>query len=340
MSRENESCSNDMKLMLAEIEEKSREWIQNQWGDEYCGLEGMFIYQMGWSEKTRGSGKRIRPILTLLTVDGLGGEWRKAIPAAMALELLHNYSLIHDDIEDNSTLRRGQETIWVKWGQAQGINSGDAMLNLALSTPWLLEKDYPLSITVDVVKTLQQYSIELTKGQFLDISFENRSDVSISEYFEMVEGKTCSLFKAALEIGAILGWASMEDRQELRDCGSLLGRAYQIQDDWLGIWGDESITGKSNQSDLLERKKTFPVISGLDNNQHFAYLWSQPEKKDGSSMVEMARLLEEEGIKKTCENEFNRVYQLTFAKLEVLRSKSDKMTGLMKFLRSLLKRQF
>lgn len=340
MSRENNACQREMNSILAEVEKKSREWIQNQWGNEYRGLEEMFVYQMGWSEGKRGSGKRIRPMLTLLTVDGLGGEWQKAVPAAIALELLHNYSLIHDDIEDKSRVRRGQETIWVKWGPAQGINSGDAMLNLALSTPWLLEKDYPLSTTADVVKTIQGYSIDLTNGQFLDISFEKKEGVSIKEYFEMVDGKTCSLFKAALEIGAILGFASVEDRQELRVCGSLLGRAYQIQDDWLGIWGDESITGKSNQSDLLERKKTFPVISGLHNNQLFLHLWNQAEKMDGPSVAEMARLLEEEGVKKTCEDEFNRVYQLAFAKLETLRNKYEKMAGLMEFLRSLLKRQF
>lgn len=340
MSRQGDVLTPNMKHIYDEFEKQARKAVDDSCVGQYRGLGDIFKFQMGWNEQSGKRGKRIRPLMLLLTVDGFKKNWNKAIPAAIALELIHNYSLIHDDIEDNSKLRRGVETVWVKWGQPQGINSGDAMLNLAFSVLWELESDYSQQTVMETMKTLQQYSMDLTKGQYLDIDFETQSKVTIGDYLDMVEGKTCSLFKAALEIGAILGDASAQDRLQLRKCGSLFGMAYQIQDDWLGIWGNESVTGKSNQSDLLERKKTYPVILGLQKNQQFLKLWNQTEDNDQLPILEMTKALEEEGIKQATESEFNRVYEEAFSLLKLLGKKYKEFEGLSDFIRLLLKRQF
>jgi geranylgeranyl diphosphate synthase type I len=331
----------DHPTMVEKIEQQLANCVQAVDGSKYQELSDIFKYQLGLQQKDKNKpGKRIRPQLLLLTVDALGGNWEKALPAAAALELVHNYSLIHDDIEDKSKLRRGKDTVWVKYGEAQGINSGDAMLNLALNTPWQLEKDFPQNIVTDVIKTLQGHSFELTEGQSMDIAFESQDTVSVDDYFLMVEGKTCSLIKAAFELGAILGSADQTDRMKLQHCGSLLGRAYQIQDDWLGIWGDEAVTGKSNQSDLTEKKKTYPVLLGLQNNRGFASAWHAYPKISIYEIRELVNLLENEGIKSTCEVEFNRVYDETFKKLHEIKGNPEKLDALIKFAGSLLKRQF
>jgi geranylgeranyl diphosphate synthase, type I len=332
--------SEQNKLMLEAVEQELEDIVNESCKDTYIGLRDIFNYQMGWEASTNGTtGKRIRPLLLLLTVDTLGQDWKKALPAAAALELLHNYSLIHDDIEDGSTLRRGKETVWVRWGQAQGINTGDAMLNLALTAPWRLEKHFPIEKVADVVQSMQNWSLELTKGQYLDISFENRENVTVEDYFEMVEGKTCSLLKAALELGGILAGVDTENQKTLVKCGSLLGRAYQVQDDWLGIWGKTTEIGKSNQSDLLERKKTFPILMGLENKGKFSALWNGGKFED-ASIPFLTALLTDDGIKEKCEAEFHRLFALTTNSLGNLKGENANLASLTGFVQSLLNRKF
>jgi geranylgeranyl diphosphate synthase type I len=328
------------QIILEEVERELSDITNSITGDTYSGLLKIFQYQMGWEGGNFGTtGKRIRPLLLLLTVNAFKFDWREALPAAASLELLHNYSLIHDDIEDKSELRRGKNTVWVKWGQAQGINSGDAMLNLALAAPWRLAKAYPIEKVSEVVQSLQNWSLELTKGQYLDISFENRENVSVEEYFEMVEGKTCSLLKAALEVGGILSGVDSMTQGTLIKCGSSLGRAYQIQDDWLGIWGKTVEIGKSTQSDLLERKKTYPILIGLKNNGNFAVLWNKGMFSD-DKVHNLMTALTEEGIKELCEKEYERLFDQSIDALGRLQCKKDNLTQLINFVQSLLQRKF
>lgn len=332
--------SDELTTLLKEVELELQECVNDIDIANYSELANIFRYQMGWESEISGkTGKRIRPLLLLLTAKAFSYDWRKALPGAAALELLHNYSLIHDDIEDNSELRRGKETIWVHWGQAQAINSGDAMLNLALIMPWKLQMDYPINVVSEAVRSIQNWSLELTKGQYLDISFEKRECVSISDYFEMVEGKTCSLLKAAFEVGGILGNASKQNQEILLRCGSLLGRAYQMQDDWLGIWGVSKETGKSNQSDLRERKKTYPILLGLENNKMFASKW-KTEVIDEKGTQALANMLANEGVKEACEAEYNRLFFDTFKVLGELEAKQAGLNELTEFVRSLLGRKF
>jgi geranylgeranyl diphosphate synthase type I len=328
------------ELMLVAVEQELADIVNANCDGAYSGLREIFHYQMGWETGTNGTtGKRIRPLLLLLTVIAFEQDWQKALPAAAALELLHNYSLIHDDIEDNSTLRRGKETIWVRWGQPQGINSGDAMLNLALAASWRLIDEFPIEKVAKIVQSIQRWSLELTKGQYLDISFEYREDVSLEDYFEMVEGKTCSLLKAALEMGGILAGVEPEKQRTLVECGSLLGRAYQVQDDWLGIWGKTAEIGKSNQSDLLERKTTFPILLGLENKSKFAAMWNRGKFEDSTIPV-LAALLADEGVKEKCEAEFSKLFAQANNSLESLKCNKDRLAPLTSFVQSLLKRKF
>jgi geranylgeranyl diphosphate synthase type I len=302
----------------------------------------MIEYQMGWSERqtTTIYGKRVRPVLMLLLVRALGKEWETSMPAAAALELIHNYSLVHDDIEDKSEYRHGKKTIWKEWGEAQAINTGDAILSMAFQLPWLLEDDYPIEKVTGVQKCLQNNSLELTKGQFLDISFETKDSILVDEYFKMVEGKTGSLLIAAFEVGGILGDASPETRSSLGICARSLGRAYQIQDDWLGIWGDEALTGKSSKSDLLERKKTYPVIIGLQNRDEFFAKWNQKEKFTPEDVSFLAKMLEAEGVKKICEEEFEKSFSDTLSSLRQIECEQKKMADLINYISSLLERKF
>ncbi len=166
------------------------------------------------------------------------GTGNKPLPAAAAVELVHNFSLIHDDIEDRSSLRRGRLTVWKKWGIPQAINAGDAMFTLAHLQLLHLMNNHTISVTLKSIKILQQACLHLTQGQYLDLSYENRDHISLDEYWSMVAGKTAALLSASTELGAL---SAVDDEQICkcyRNFGKSLGMAFQVQDDYLGIWGN------------------------------------------------------------------------------------------------------
>ena len=212
------------------------------------------------------SGKRIRPILTLLSCEACGGSAMQAMSAATAVELLHNFSLIHDDIEDRDILRRGRPTLWKLWGDAQAINTGDAMFALAhMAMEVSPAQGIDAAQILHALTVFDEACVALTVGQHLDLSFESRTDVSSTEYMEMIQGKTGALTQAACAIGAILAGASEDRISALAQYGAWLGIAFQLQDDVLGIWGDPELTGKTG-SDLSHRKKTLPVLYAAERN--------------------------------------------------------------------------
>ncbi len=235
----------------------------------YAGHYGMLRYHMGWVDAQMqpavvNSGKRIRPIACLLACQAVGGAAEDALPAAAAVELLHNFSLIHDDVEDDSPTRRHRPTVWALWGVPQAINAGDAMFTLArLALHGLAGQALAPAAALTACAIFDQACLRLTEGQYLDMSFEGRLDVSVEEYLLMIEGKTAALLGASLELGALAGGADQETRRHLARFGRDLGLAFQMQDDILGIWGDEAITGKSAASDILARKKSLPVVHAL-----------------------------------------------------------------------------
>jgi geranylgeranyl diphosphate synthase type I len=236
----------------------------------------MLTYHMGWSGEVSNSettGKRIRPLLVLLTCAACGEDWHRALPVAASIELIHNFSLAHDDIQDGSELRRGRLTVWKKWGMAQAINVGDALFILAHLALLEARDTYPPEVVLRVGELVDEACLALSNGQFLDISYEKRIDLSTEDYWRMVSGKTAALLSACTQTGAVLGGVDEPARENYRNFGYYLGMAFQVQDDYLGIWGNSSSTGKSTESDLVAGKKTLPVLYGLSRNGPFARRW-------------------------------------------------------------------
>ncbi len=270
------SLAAQMELMLPAIEEELHAVIDRTTNPVYPVLRGMLAYHLGWEGPGAGpeaQGKRIRPLLVLLCAQASGGDWRAALPAAAAVELLHNFSLIHDDIQDNSPLRRGRETVWKVWGIPQAINAGDVMFTKAFRALHRLEDTVSMQAVLAAHRVLEETCLKLTEGQYLDISFETRKTLPLEDYWAMIAGKTSALLGCCAELGALAGGADETCRVSFREYGVNLGLAFQVLDDWLGIWGDTSLTGKSIESDLGSGKKTLPVLYGLDHSPEFAGRW-------------------------------------------------------------------
>ncbi len=279
----------------------------------------MLTYHMGWTGEGSGpeaTGKRVRPTLTLLVAAACGSDWHPALPAAAAVELVHNFSLIHDDIEDNSDKRRGRTTVWKKWGIPQGTNSGDGIFVLSNLAILDLHASYPDSVVFRAAAILNKACLDLTRGQFLDISYETRDDLVVEDYWRMIGGKTAALLTACCQLGALLGGADDVKMESYRAFGHYLGLAFQVQDDLLGIWGNEALTGKSTASDLLEGKKSLPVLYGLKKNGAFAARWRQGPIQP-HEVGDLANLLESESARTSAEEVAR---QMTGLALENLRN--------------------
>ena len=206
-------------------------------------------------------GKRLRPVLTLMTTACFGGDVSRAMDAALAVEVFHNFSLIHDDIMDAAPLRRGQETVHEKWDLNTGILSGDAMLIRAYQ---LFEK-YPPATFRELAKLFSKTALEVCEGQQYDIDFETRLEVSIPEYLKMIEYKTAVLVGAAMKMGAIVANAAIEDQDRCYEFGKNLGIAFQLQDDYLDAFGNPETFGKQVGGDILENKKTYLFLKAIEN---------------------------------------------------------------------------
>lgn len=261
----------------------------------YEPMAQMIAYHLGWAGETTGRGKRIRPLLTLLACEACGGQWPSALPAASAVELIHNFSLVHDDIEDHSETRRGRPTLWSRWGLPQALNTGDALFALAhLSLHRLSAHGTAPGVLVDIQHELTSACLELTCGQHLDMAFESLPAVSTDAYARMVGGKTAALLAAAAAMGARVAGAPAPRVEAMTEFGRQLGLAFQMQDDILGIWGDPAITGKPAGDDLLCRKKSLPTLLGLDRSPPFRDLWAA-ERIEPSALAAMRLALEDCG---------------------------------------------
>jgi len=228
-------------------------------------LRRMLCYHLGWEEADGSpadhTGKRLRPTLCLLACEALGGEASHALPIAAALELVHNFSLVHDDVQDRDRKRHGRDTVWALWGESQAINAGDALLAIShRAIASAAEAGLPTAAVVLATGLLAERTLEMVEGQVMDLGFESRTDVSEDEYLAMVSRKTGALFDASLALGAIAAGASSPSIESLGRCGRALGIAFQARDDALGVWGDESRTGKAAGADIRRRKKSLPVI--------------------------------------------------------------------------------
>jgi geranylgeranyl diphosphate synthase, type I len=232
----------------------------------------MLNYHMGWVDENgnpvnKSKGKRIRPVLALLVSQAVCGDHAPARPAAAAVELIHNFSLLHDDIQDGSPLRHNRPAAWKIWGSEQGINAGDAMFALAhLAIPRLAAAGTNPALLAGMLYILDETCLELTRGQHLDMTFEKRSDVAVEEYLDMISGKTAALVAASAQMGALAANGDEEIQEHYRAFGLNLGLAFQVMDDVLDIWGDPELTGKEAAVDIRQRKKSLPVLYGLAQN--------------------------------------------------------------------------
>jgi geranylgeranyl diphosphate synthase, type I len=336
----------DTKPLLSSIESELQRQISRLDAPRTKSFHEMLTYHMGWTGEGAGpeaTGKRIRPLLVLLTClasSGAEGEdetWQSALPAAAAIELVHNFSLVHDDIQDNSEKRRGRPTTWVKWGMPMAINVGDALFVMSNQAIMDLKENYSAEIVLSAAEILHNTCLELTRGQFLDLSYAERNDLAVEDYWPMISGKTAALLSACCHIGALLGGADNTRQDAYRAFGHYLGLAFQVQDDILGIWGDEVLTGKSAASDLIEGKNSLPVLAGLGTNGKFAARWRQgPIRSD--EVQELARVLASEGGYETAADAAKQMTDLALMSLREADPQGEAGDALFELTDRLLKR--
>ena len=232
-------------------------------------LYRMMLYHLGWEDEqgrplAEGAGKALRPTLCLWACQALNGDWRTALPAAAALELVHNFSLVHDDIQDGDRERRHRPTVWSLWGQPQAINAGDSLLILGQLVMLRLEEQGAAPTKVmETCRVLDKACLTMIEGQCLDIGFEDQQEVSVEAYLDMIARKTGALLGAALHLGALVATDDKLQVGRFARCGHLLGLAFQIRDDILGVWGTADVTGKPVAADIRRRKKSLPVVYAM-----------------------------------------------------------------------------
>ncbi|MBL4664078.1 MAG: polyprenyl synthetase family protein [Flavobacteriaceae bacterium] len=277
-------------------------------------------------------GKRLRPVLTLMTADFFGDDYMNAMNAALAVELFHNFSLIHDDIMDNAPLRRGKETVHEKWNLNTGILSGDVMLILA----YQMFEGYNPSLFKELAELFSKTAVEVCEGQQYDVDFETRDDVTISEYIKMIDYKTAVLVGAAMKIGAIVAGASRSCKENIYEIGRNLGIAFQLQDDYLDAFGDPKTFGKQVGGDIISNKKTFLYLTALEkasveDNATLRDLFSV-NIEDSTGKIETIRaIFENSGARKAAVLEIERYTAKANSVLEQINLSEEQKTNFRSF---------
>ncbi|MGC6432072.1 MAG: polyprenyl synthetase family protein [Jejuia sp.] len=284
-------------------------------------------------------GKRLRPILTLMTTDIFGGNYKEALNAALSVEVFHNFSLVHDDIMDDAPLRRGQQTVHEKWDVNTGILSGDAMLIMA----YQLFENYEATKFQNLAQLFSKTALEVCEGQQYDVDFETRSDVTIPEYLKMIEYKTAVLVGAAMKMGAIVAGATSEDQHSIYEFGKNLGIAFQLKDDYLDAFGDPKTFGKQVGGDIIENKKTYLYLKALefsseeDKTRLEKLFSSYPENTD-EKVETVKALFETSGSAKATKDAIEDYTRKAFSVLESLSVSEDKKALLKLFGNNLMNR--
>jgi geranylgeranyl diphosphate synthase type I len=330
------------EMMMPVIEEELKRQVARLDEARTRSFHEMLTYHMGWTGEGAGpeaSGKRLRPLMVLLVTAGYQtSKWLCAAPAAATVELVHNFSLVHDDIQDNSDKRRGRTTLWKKWNIAQAINAGDALFVISNQAIMDLAKDYPAETVVRAASVIHNACLDLTRGQYLDMTYEKRNDLSIEDYWKMIEGKTAALISACTQIGAILGEADEATIEGYRVFGRDLGLAFQVQDDILGIWGDEALTGKSTASDLVDGKNSLPILYGISQKGKFAKRWGESTIRP-EEVARVAQMLVNEGAREFSEREAERLTNQALGGLEKVNPKNEAGLALKELAENLLHRK-
>ncbi|NJY61984.1 polyprenyl synthetase family protein [Salinimicrobium sp. CDJ15-81-2] len=285
-------------------------------------------------------GKRVRPVLVLMAAEIFGGDHKKALDAALAIEIFHNFSLVHDDIMDDAPLRRGKQTVHEKWDVNTAILSGDAMLIRA----YQLFENYPGETFKQLAELFSKTAIEVCEGQQYDIDFETRDKVSIEEYLKMIEFKTAVLVGASLKMGAIVANTSRENCERIYEFGRLLGIAFQLQDDYLDAFGDPGSFGKQVGGDIIENKKTFLYLTSLQEAAsreavQLEHLYSVNPPDPTTKIETVKSLFESSGAAELTRREIEKYTRRAFDVLEDLDIASDKKEVLYTFGKGLMHRE-
>ena len=284
-------------------------------------------------------GKRIRPVLCLLACQACGGDYKNALNAAYAIEIFHNFTLLHDDMMDNATLRRGREVVHVKWNSNIALLSGDAMSVIAYKY---------ISKTQNLIPVLEVFSdtaLKICEGQQYDMDFETRSDVSEEEYIKMIHLKTAVLIAASLKIGALVADADLETANNLYECGRNIGLAFQLQDDYLDSFGNAEIFGKKIGGDIISNKKTYLLIKALQisnktTKQKLIELLNQKEFDPEEKIKAVLEIYEDLRIKKFSEELMNFYIAQADKYFDKLRNNSNEAEILREYLNSLKLRKY
>lgn len=284
-------------------------------------------------------GKRMRPVLTLLSAEVFGADYSEAIPAAIAVEVFHNFSLVHDDIMDDAPLRRGNETVHEKWNLNTGILSGDAMLILAYQ---YFEK-YDAQTFKSLAQLFSRTALEVCEGQQWDVDFENRDDVSLPEYIKMIEYKTAVLVAAALQLGAIVAKTSDENCRKIYDFGLNLGIAFQIQDDYLDAFGDPETFGKQVGGDIIENKKTYLFLKAVEfsndsERDQLLHLYSIKSSDNTQKINSVKKIFDASGASNAAREAIERYTAKAFEVLDQIDIDDDRKNVLRAFGDNLMKR--
>jgi geranylgeranyl diphosphate synthase type II len=262
-------------------------------------------------------GKRLRPVLTLMSADFFGGNYKQALDASLAVEMFHNFSLVHDDIMDNAPLRRGHQTVHEKWDVNTGILSGDAMLILA----YQLFETYEPKVFMQLAVLFSKTALEVCEGQQYDVDFETRNDVTISQYIKMIEYKTAVLIGASLQMGAIIAEASQSCQEKIYAFGKNLGIAFQLQDDYLDAFGNPLTFGKQVGGDIIANKKTFLYLTALQKStpaeaQELSSLFATMPKDPSDKITAVKEIFVSSGAAKATEDEIVRYTNTSISLLQ------------------------
>ena len=235
------------------------------------GLQTMLRYHLGMSDEygnpiSSNQGKRFRSSLSIFACKAVGGSIPTILPAAAAIELVHNFSLIHDDIQDNDLERRHRATLWALWGKPKALQAGNVMRTMADLVIQQLNKHCDDDAMVaNCSRLLTAGYLETVEGQFLDLSYEGRTDIDTSKYLNMISKKTGALIRTSMNIGALIGHGDKDTIKALANCGEYLGYVFQVRDDYLGTWGSESETGKAIGNDIMRKKNSLPIVHAIEH---------------------------------------------------------------------------
>ena len=270
-------------------------------------------YYMGWADEdgapiTAMTGKAVRPTLCLFGCEAVGGSLKLAMPAAVALEFIHNFSLVHDDIQDEDETRHNRKTLWAVWGKPKALVAGNVLRVVADVALHSLEGEgLESKRSLAAVGLLTESYLEMIEGQYLDLSYEGRRDISMDDYLRMISRKTGALIRCSLNLGAVVGTDDPETIAALRECGRALGYVFQIRDDVLGVWGEEEITGKPVGADIRRKKNSYPVVYTMEaatdeDRNSISSMYSKPELDEGD-VDSVLTIMEKMGVREHAQTE-------------------------------------